>query len=143
MKILAGILLFSLLSCKIEPEPLQYGKDACHTCKMTLVDKKFGAELVSKKGKIFKFDDINCMLNFYNSGVIKPEEFENRLVVDFSQPATLIDATNAFYLKSPGIKSPMASQVAAFQQKENMEDQQKQLTGIYLVWGELITQFKQ
>ncbi|MEX2234325.1 MAG: nitrous oxide reductase accessory protein NosL [Cyclobacteriaceae bacterium] len=142
MKITASILLLSLSSCNVQPEPLQYGQDACHTCKMTLMDKKFGAELVSKKGKVYKFDDVNCMLTFYNSEEIKPEEFAHRLVIDFSQPATLIEATDAFYLKSQGVKSPMASQIAAFQQKENMDDLKTQLKGIYLVWGELVTQFK-
>jgi hypothetical protein len=62
--------------------------------------------------------------------------------VDFSRPGTLIEAPQAFYLKSAVIKSPMASQVAAFQKKESMEQHQKDLKGIYLVWGELVTQFK-
>jgi copper chaperone NosL len=132
----------SLLSCRVEPEPLQYGEDACHTCKMTLIDKKFGAELVSTKGKVYKFDDVNCMVTFYNSGEIPTQDFAYRLVTDFSQPTKLIEATDAFYLKSPAIKTPMASQIAAFQQKQNMEDIKKEIKGIYLVWGELVTQFK-
>lgn len=140
--LLSAILLASLMACNVEPEPIQYGTDACHACKMTLMDKKFGAELVTKKGKVYKFDDVNCMLNFYNSEDVSPEEFKYKLVVDFTQPAKLIEAGNAFYLKSPEIKSPMASQVAAFEKKESMEDLKKQLTGIYLVWGELVTQFK-
>lgn len=143
MRVIAGLLLVTLLSCEVEPEPLQYGQDACYTCKMTLMDKKFGAELVSKKGKVYKFDDVNCMLTFYNSGEILPQDFAYRLVTDFSQPAKLIEAADAFYLKSPAIKSPMASQVAAFQEKENMEKIKKEFSGIYLVWGELVTQFKQ
>ena len=144
MKILLTIILFlSLLSCSIEPEPLHYSKDACHTCKMTLMDKKFGAELVTKKGKVYKFDDVNCMLTFYNSGGMAPDEFSHKLVVDFSHPSTLINAADAYYLKSPQVKSPMASQVAAFEKEENMEDLKKQWNGIYLVWGELVTQFKQ
>ena len=48
----------------------------------------------------------------------------------------------AFYLKSTGIKSPMASQVAAFEQKGKMEEAKNELKGIYLVWGELVSQFK-
>jgi len=143
MRFLYLILLISLLSCTAEPEPLRYGTDACHHCKMTLVDKKFGAELVTKKGKVYKFDDINCMVSFYNSGEVEHRDFAYKLVVDFLQPGTLIEAADAFYLKSPAIKSPMASQVAAFQSKKNMENVQKEMTGIYLVWGELVTQFKQ
>lgn len=138
----AALLSITLLSCSSDPEPLQYGEDACHTCKMTLMDRKFGAELVTQKGKIYKFDDVNCMLAFYNSGQVQPSEFAHKLVVDFSQPATLIEAADAFYLKSPEIKSPMASKVAAFQKKESMESVKKELKGIYLVWGELVSQFK-
>lgn len=142
MRILAAALLITLLSCSAEPEPLQYGNDACHHCKMTLMDKKFGGELVTQKGKIYKFDDVNCMLSFYNSGEVQPAEFAHKLVVDFSRPATLIEAADAFYLKSSTVKSPMASQIAAFQTKKSMEDAKKELKGIYLVWGEVVTQFK-
>lgn len=142
MKILLAISLITLLSCSAEPEPLQYGEDACHHCKMTLVDKKFGGELVTRKGKVYKFDDVNCMLHFYNSGEVQPVEFAHTLVVDFSTPAALIEASNAFFLKSANIKSPMASHVAAFQQKKSMDDVKQDLKGIYLVWGEIVTQFK-
>ena len=142
MRILIGVCLITLISCSVEPEPLQYGQDACHTCKMTLMDKKFGAELVTEKGKVFKFDDVNCMLTFYNSGEIDPSGFSHKLVVDFSQPGKLVDASNAFYLKSSEIKSPMASQIAAFEKKERLDESKEQLEGIYLVWGELVTQFK-
>lgn len=135
-------LMIVLLSCSTEPEPLEYGEDACHTCKMTLVDKKFGAELVTTKGKVYKFDDINCMMTFYHSTPTDQQTFAHRLVVDFSQPEKLIPAADAFYLKSPELRSPMASQVAAFETKKSMEIAQKQLKGIYLVWGELVTQFK-
>lgn len=131
-----------MMACSAEPEPIEYGTDACHSCKMTLMDKKFGAELVTTKGKVYKFDDVNCMLNFYNAPENSPEQFKYRLVVDFSQPAKLIAASDAFFLKSPAIKSPMASQVAAFESQESMEKLKKEWNGIYLVWGELVTQFK-
>ena len=139
--LIALIVTTTLLSCNVAPEPIQYGTDACHTCKMTLMDKKFGAELVTEKGKVYKFDDVNCMLSFYNANETS-QNYKYRLVVDFTQPSKLIDAGDAFYLKSSEIKSPMASQVAAFEKKESMEELKKQWKGIYLVWGELVTQFK-
>jgi copper chaperone NosL len=143
MKILSiALLAILLVSCSIEPEPIVYGEDACHHCKMTLMDRKFGAELVTKKGKIYKFDDVNCMLSFYNSGEVASDDFSHKLVVDFTQPAKLIEADKAFYLKSPKIKSPMASQVAAFEREQNMKATKDELGGIYMVWGELVTQFK-
>ena len=44
-------MIIGVASCSTEPEPLHYGTDVCHFCKMTLVDNKFGAELVTKNGK--------------------------------------------------------------------------------------------
>lgn len=140
--VLAISLCLSLIACKVEPEPLQFGKDGCHTCKMTLMDNKFGAEIVTSKGKIYKFDDVNCMLNFYNSGKVSAEEVSNILVVDFSKPEKLIDATNALYVKSESVRSPMASNVAAFESNEDLKEMNKEWNGIQLSWGELQTQFK-
>ena len=130
------------LACSANPEPIQYGKDNCHVCKMTLMDRKFGAELVTTKGMIYKFDDVNCMVNFLNSGFLEDREVKHKLVVDYSQPEKLVQAGEAFYVKSSEIKSPMASQVAGFETYETMKQYSKDLNGIYLTWGELITQFK-
>lgn len=142
MKKLPCLLVLIFAACNVEPEALHYGEDACHTCKMTLVDKKFGAELVTQKGKVYKFDDINCMIVFYNSEEVDQRDYAYKLVVDLSRPGTFIDAADAFYVKSSFIKTPMSSHVAAFGNKSSMETANRQLKGIYLVWGELVTQFK-
>jgi copper chaperone NosL len=143
MKIFSVLLLAALfLSCSSDPVPLRYGKDACHVCKMTLMDKKFGAELVTAKGKVYKFDDVNCMVNFINSGYLEDETLVHKLIIDYDRPEKLISAERAFYLKSDEIRSPMASQVAAFETEEIMSKYKTELKGTYLGWGELLTQFK-
>jgi copper chaperone NosL len=136
------ILCLFLTSCKIEPEPLRFGKDGCHTCKMTLMDNKFGGEIVTTKGKIYKFDDVNCMLSFYNSGDVSVDEMKEVLIVDFATPERLIDARKALYVKSESIKSPMASNIAAFESDKNLKEINKRWNGSILVWKELQTQFK-
>lgn len=132
-----------LAACSVKPEPIAYGQDNCHLCKMTIVDKKFGAEVVTAKGKVYKFDDVNCMVNFLNSGFLDDRDVAFRLVVDYSQPGKLIAAGEAFFIKSPDIRSPMASQVASFETDELKNQYKKQWSNsIYLTWGELTTQFK-
>jgi copper chaperone NosL len=134
--------LLILNACSTDPEPLKYGVDVCHFCKMTLVDNKFGAELVTTKGKVYKFDDLNCFLNFYNSGFEDERSIAHKLIVDYSRPGTLIDAKDAFYLKSSEVRSPMNGGVAAFETKADMDKFKKQWKGIYLGWGEVVTQYK-
>ena len=57
-------LIIFLSACSNEPQPIMYGVDLCHHCKMTIMDKKFGAELINKKGKTLKFDSGECMVNY-------------------------------------------------------------------------------
>ena len=136
------IIVFFFISCSVKPEPLVLGKDACYTCKMTLVDKKFGAEIVTKKGKIYKFDDMNCMVNFNNSGYEPTENIAYRLVVDYAHPAKLLDATQTFYSKSSLIKSPMGGHLAGFEKKEDLEKFNAKWHGVILTWGDVNVQFK-
>jgi copper chaperone NosL len=131
-----------LFSCSVEPEPLRYGRDACHHCKMTLMDKKFGGELVTEKGKVYKFDDVNCMMTFLDSDQVAGEAFAFKLIIDYLQPEKFIPAEEAFYLKSDEIRSPMASEVAAFATEKSMMEYKSKLNAIYLSWGELRAQFK-
>jgi copper chaperone NosL len=131
-----------LVSCNAQPETLKYGQDYCHLCKMTLMDKKFGAEIVTKKGKVYKFDDLNCMINFHNSGYEDEANMKYRLVVDFARPETLIEVEHTFFVKTDQIRTPMASQVAAFSSEEEYRKFNAEWKGILLSWGEVRTQFK-
>ncbi len=137
------ILCLGVSGCSVKPEPILFGTDNCHLCKMTIMDRKFGAEVVTAKGKVFKFDDVNCMVNFLNSGFLDERDVAFRLVIDFSRPGEFITADEAFFIKSPDIRSPMASQVASFATDASKNEFKKQWTNsIYLTWGELTTQFK-
>ena len=131
-----------LTSCTAKPEPLHYGTDACHTCKMILMDKKFGSEVVTTKGKVYKFDDTNCMVNFLNSNSMEGEAIAFKLIVDYSQPEKLIPLEQSFFLKSDEIRSPMNSGIAAFETEQAMKEYKKKWNAIYLGWGELQTEFK-
>jgi copper chaperone NosL len=141
-KLLVLLMFISLMACESKPEPLVMGRDACHTCKMTLMDKRFGAEIISKKGKVYKFDDMNCMLAFRNAGNEPERNIEHCLVVDFAHAGKLIDATKTLYCQSPHINSPMGSHVAAFETSEDVNKYNSEWQGNSLTWNELVTQFK-
>jgi copper chaperone NosL len=109
---------------------------------MTIVDKKFGAEIVTKKGKVYKFDDLNCMVNFHNSGYEEESEMEHRLVIDYANPERLIDTQHAFFVKSDQLRTPMASEVAAFSSEADYKKFNMSAKGILMSWGEVIKEFK-
>lgn len=60
------LLLLIFTSCNVSPKAIEYGSDGCHFCKMTIVDKVHAAEFVTKKGKTYKFDATECMVNYFD-----------------------------------------------------------------------------
>ncbi len=142
MKNELSILAFAvfLVSCSVKPEPLVLGKDACYACKMTLVDGRFGGEIVTKKGKVYKFDDLTCMVNFSKSGYEPKENIALQLVIDYAHQGNLIDVQKTSYCKSEQIKSPMAGQAAAFEKKEDLEKFNSEWKGTVLTWDEFLKQ---
>jgi copper chaperone NosL len=115
MKIILSVLfLFFMVSCQSEPEPINYGKDNCEFCKMTIMDKKYGAELVSKKGKVLKFDDLICLVNYMKTSQTEDINYSHIVINAVNQPGQLIDFKKAIFVKSPEIRSPMLGKVAVF-----------------------------
>jgi copper chaperone NosL len=112
---------------------------------MTLADDKFGGELVTKKGKAFKFDDIKCMVTFLNSADGKANEYSYELVVDYGHEADefdLVPVADAYFIQSTEVKSPMAGNIAAFKDQIEQQDYQKKWNATVLSWNEVKEAFK-
>lgn len=133
--------VFALLftSCAISPEPIAYGSDGCHFCSMTIVDKQYAAQFVTKKGKSFKFDAAECMLNQLKT--IDESSVAMFLVTDYETPGKLIDATQATYLISQDLPSPMGAYLSAFENKELAENIQKDNEGKLFTWETVQAKF--
>lgn len=134
---LSVIIIFFASACAPSPEPLAFGKDSCHACKMLLVDNRFGAELVTSKGKVFKFDDTSCMISFIRSGAVTPSDISYELVVDYGNLSSLIDVNEATLLHSPNIKSPMGGNVAAFSKAEDTDQFRDAWSPTLITWENL------
>ncbi len=115
-----SILILALTSCTIEAEKINYASDACHYCKMSIVDTQHSAQYVTAKGKQFKFDAVECMLNDFSEK--STQGIEIILVADYSNPGLMIDATKATYLISSEIQSPMGAYLSTFSVKEKAEE---------------------
>lgn len=131
------LMVFMLASCSIDPEPLNYGKDQCDHCRMTIMDNKFGAEIITKKGKIYKFDAAECMINFVKQGKINEDEISKYVVIDASKPGQFTDAKTATYLVSENFPSPMGADLSAYENKTDAENFQKNYQGVIKTWDDI------
>ncbi|NJX17415.1 hypothetical protein HC176_18250, partial [Tamlana crocina] len=80
--------LLLVISCNTDPKPIHYGSDACDFCEMTIVSEVFAARAVSTKGKQFKYDAIECMVNDLQQ---KDVEMAVIQVADYTHPGAMID----------------------------------------------------
>ena len=140
--IVISLLFFIILtSCDIKPQPINYGEDACHFCKMTIVDKQHAAQIVTKKGKAYKFDAVECMLNHLKD--IDATEIELFLVTDYLQPGILLDATESHYIISENIPSPMGEFLSSVKSEDAVLQLQKDKDGSIYSWDEILEYFKE
>jgi copper chaperone NosL len=134
----AALVVFFMSSCSGKPQPFNYGKDVCDNCKMTIVDPKFGGEIITKKGKLYKFDDAVCMIHYLKSGGIKGTQIAQRLLINFQKKNDFIDADKAFLLVSPELKTPMGGNAAAFASQDEAEKMKSTKGGEVLHWNDVL-----
>ena len=129
-----------LTSCSSAPEPIQIGKEACSYCKMTISDARFGGEIVTTKGKVYKFDDMHCLAAFLKENNNTKNDIKEMYAVNFSGNHELIKADeNLLLFKSDLLHSPMNGNIAAFNDSDSLAVLMKKYKdGMPLNWDELI-----
>lgn len=125
------------LSCQTDgPKPINLNSDSCDNCKMTIADGKFGAEVITKKGRVYKFDDVLCMRNYVDANDIT--KMKSFYVNDYTKNNVLIPATTAHYLKGGNVHSPMNGNTAAFSSAAAAKEFESTLQATSITWDAVI-----
>lgn len=134
------ILVSLCMSCTPMPKPIDYGSDQCYGCKMIIADKRFGAELVTTKGKVYKFDAIECLIPEVKEN--GEDHYKHILVSDYSRPGEFLDATTGFFLISEQVPSPMGYSLSSYATQEALSNVMREHGGESYDWKQLYSQFK-
>jgi len=131
-------LLIFLGGCAAGPEPIVPGKDNCSLCKMGISDSRYGGEVVTGKGKVYKFDDLHCLISFLKADSSMSAQANEVYVVDFAGTHSLIKANQGFFLQSSEIRGPMDGNTIAFQSRDSLKITASKLKATDITWNELI-----
>ncbi len=134
------IITITFFSCTPEKEPIVLGKDNCSFCKMTFTDARFGGEILTTKGKVYKFDDTHCMLSFLKGGTVPKDAVEEIYVVEFLGKHELMPVSTSFLLTSEVLHTPMNGNIAAFANIDSLNACLKDCNGKQVNWATLINQ---
>ena len=137
-----ALFLSILTSCNVEPEAISYGSDQCDFCKMGVVDKAHSAQYVTKKGKQFKFDAVECLIREINDPSIQESDLAQILVADYQNPGIMIPAAKATYVICKKIKSPMGAYLSAFSDQNEAQKTIDELGGQLYDWNAIQEKFR-
>ena len=126
---MAIIAILLLAGCNPKPEKIDFGKDNCAECKMTIMDSKFGGEIVTKKGKVYKFDDVHCVATFMERRGVEMSEIHQTLFTDYNNGNEFIKVNSAEFVVSSQLKSPMGGNAAAFKNKTEANKKAEEIEG--------------
>ena len=133
-------LLLYVWACKPTPRPLNYHRDECVSCKMNVTDPRVSGQLVTHKGKVYAFDAIECMVEYYiqEGG---DSIFYGAFINTHDYPEALKDATQATFLHTPALPTPMAININGFWSKEVSLQYRETYGGQLYSWEALLENF--
>jgi len=125
-----GLIAFLFItSCNPLPQKIEFGKENCAECKMTIMDPKFAAEIVTKKGKVYKFDDAHCVATFLGRRAVELNNIYQTLFVDYNNSHELIKVRTVEFVVSSQLKSPMGGNAAAFKSEAEARKKAAEIEG--------------
>lgn len=131
---MAATFIVLMTSCgDKKPEAIKLNSDNCDYCKMTISDARFAAELITTKGRVYKFDDIACLQNYKKEN--EKVQYSRTYVSDYCNPALLIEAETAKFVHGEKVNSPMGGNIAAYSNEDSAELYSDKLNGSVVTWN--------
>ena len=107
---------------------------------MTLVDRRFAAELVTRTGREFRFDDIGCLATFLADSGAELTRDGKAWVNDYLAPGHWLAIDSARYLRSSTLPTPMASGLVALAPGAPVDSVRQALAATQLTWAEVLAE---
>jgi copper chaperone NosL len=109
----------------------------CDYCRMAISDKRFGGQLVTRKGKLYVFDSVECLASFYVQQSATAER-ATVWVADYTNPGEWIPAASARFARSEEHPSPMGLNLVSFSAKADSAALPRDLRDGAVSWPQVL-----
>jgi copper chaperone NosL len=138
---LGAALLLAIVSLGCgEPAPvvIRYDSDACDHCRMTISDPAFAAQIVTRTGKVYRFDDPACLARFMSAAHVASADVHSIWMNDHAAPEDRVNARDAVFVVSDRIRAPMNGRMAAFGRRADAMAFQSSVGGQLRSWDDVL-----
>lgn len=136
--LLAAALMLLVVACGTGsasgPPEINYGRDICIECGMIIDDPRFAAAYTLEDGSEKKFDDLGGLI--VHAREVGELDSAEVWVHDF-ETEDWLEATQAFYVPTLGVTSPMGHGILAFADKDRAVQTADVLGGEVISWAEV------
>lgn len=129
--------LILLSACGSGPPSIDYGNVHCEQCRMTIMDNRFGCEIITVDDSTYFFDSIECMVSFEFAKKVSAAQIKTRWVSCFNQPGKLADVSTAVFVHSQTLASPKRANLSAFANAMDADSAIAQYGGVKLAYDKL------
>jgi copper chaperone NosL len=116
------------------PRPIVFGSEPCAHCHMTIVDRRFAAELVTTTGKAYAFDDVGCMAAYLATGALDAGRVAGAYFHVYLDPDRVYPAAEVRLVHSDTLRTPMGSGLAAAREGAQVASLQQLIGGAVETW---------
>ncbi len=102
---------------------------------MAVSEKRFAAEFIDTEGAVHKFDDLGCLRSYLKEKSPRVQ-LAACFVADY-ETRRWIAGPEAFFVRSPGFKTPMAGGIVAFADRTRAERAARRHQGVVLGYREV------
>jgi len=105
---------------------------------MGITNKQFASELITSKGKVYKFDSIECMAMYYKNHKKTYNKSPELWMHDYLNPQKWIPLRKAIFMRCQKIHSPMALDLIAVKKQSEVNRIKQKFGGSRIKWKRLL-----
>jgi copper chaperone NosL len=104
---------------------------------MGVAEARFAAELVTRQGRVYRFDSVECLATYY----LREADFarvHSIWVTDLNEPTRLLRLEEAAFVHSASLRTPMGAGLAAFEAATGRARALAAAPGEVLTWSQVL-----
>ena len=119
------------------PKTIADSQRPCDYCRMTISDERIGGQLITRKGKVYAFDSVECLAEFFLQRPAS-DGGSSLWVADYASPGHWVAARSALFARSTTHRGSMGIGLVSFSARANLATIRGEIEGEPMRWPDVL-----